>query len=91
MDQPEHALPVRNAERFAAGARAHDAWCSPVPREPALMRPEQDGVDRTCCRADVLFVGDQVARERGRREDERRRSLELRRLRRACSFLDALE
>src|SRR5205823_12992790 len=91
VDEPEDALTLGHAERLAPCASAEHARRAPVTRQAACMRTEQKGVDRARRRADVLLVLDQVAAQSGRREHERRRTLELRRLRGPCCFLQALE
>ncbi len=82
MQEREHALAGRNAERVAAAGRAEDRRRAPVRREPVLRRGKQHEHDCRRRRAHILLVLNEVAREHGRREDERRRAVELHALRR---------
>ena len=91
VEQAEDALAARDADRLAAPARAQHAGRAPVARQSALGRGEQDELDRRRRRADVLLVLDEVAAERGRGDDERRRAVELRGLLLARDLLERRE
>src|SRR6266542_1110848 len=91
MEQAQHALTARHAGRLPAPRGAEDAGCPPVGGEAALGRREEDEHDRRSGRADILFVLDQIAGQRGCGEDEGRRAVELRRLRGAGTLLEARE
>ena len=77
VDQAEEPLAVRQADRVTPGLGAKHPWCSPVAREPARVRCEQNGVDRARGRADVLLILLEVAAECRGGDDERRCTLEL--------------
>ena len=64
---------------------------APVPGESTRVRGEQHDVDRARRRADVLLVLLQIPDQHGGREDERRRTLELRRFGRSGSLLQPVQ
>src|SRR5581483_10322074 len=91
VEQPEHALSRVDPDDLAPPRGAEQRRRPPVGREPALRRGEQDEHDRGGRRAEVLLVLDELPRQGGGRDDERRRPLELRRLARPGARLQRLE
>ena len=91
MDQPEHVLVVREPDGGASGIRPQYRRRAPVACEPARVRAEQDGVHRRGGRMKVLGVLQVVALQARRRDDEGRRTFELRRVSRAGRLLQAPE
>src|SRR3989442_757414 len=91
MEQAEHAFAGRNRYRVAPAQGAEDARSAPIRRESSLGCRQQDEHDRRRRRADVFLVLKELSGECRRGDDERRRPLELRRLRGARALLERRE